>query len=85
MDRRIQKARRISKDLPEHATADLGEFLDIAGEMFEHTETYPIGDHILDLDELDDDEYDEILDAHEGLEKAYARWTGAMDRLGDGE
>ena len=45
MDRRISKARRISKDLPlEHAGADLGEFLDVAAEMADETSTYPVGD-----------------------------------------
>ena len=81
MDRRIQKARRISKDLPLDAGADLGEFLDVAADMADETQTYPVGDQILDLDELDDDEYDEVLDAHEGLEKALSKWTGLVERL----
>lgn len=82
MDRRISKARRISKDLPLDAGAGLSEFLDGAADMADETQTYPVGDQILDLDELDDDEYNEILDAHEGLEKALTRWTGLVERLG---
>ena len=88
MDRRIQKARAMLKDLPQDA--DMGEFLDVAGEMITETETYPLietartsGDEILDLEELHDDDYNEILDAHEGLEKALDRWTGLVERLGE--
>ena len=84
MDRqRIQKARRISKDLPLDAGAGMGEFLDVAANMADETQTYPVGDEIFDLDELDDSEYDEILDAHEGLEKALTRWTGIIERIGE--
>ena len=83
MDRRlISKARRISKDLPLDAGAELGEFLDVAANMADETQTYPVGDQILDLEDLDDDEYNEVLDAHEGLEKALSRWTGLVERIG---
>ncbi len=91
MDRRIIKAWQILKDLPQDA--DMGEFLDVAAEMADETQTYPLietartsGDEILDLDELDDAEYNEILEAHEGLEKALNEYTGMIEKLnGDRE
>ena len=84
MDRqRMSKAQRISKDLPLDAGVDMGDFLDTAADMADETQTYPVGNDILDLHELDDSEYDEILDAHEGLEKALDRWTGLVERFGE--
>lgn len=63
--------------------ADLREELEIARDMVDKTDTYPVRDGFVDLENLDDAEYDEILDAHESLEKAYDKWTGIIERLGD--
>ena len=80
MDRRIRKAERILRDLPRDA--DMGEFLKAAGEMVDETDTYPVDDRIMDLEKLSDDDYNEIMDAHEDLEKALDRWTGLVEKYG---
>lgn len=82
MDRRIQKARRILKDAPEGIQDGMADFLDVAADMVDETQTYPGFNGLVDLDELDDDEYNDVLDAHEGLGKAFDKWAGLMDRLG---
>ena len=84
MDRRIQKARRILKDASEGIQDGMADFLDVAADMVDETHTYPRFTGLVDLDDLDDDEYNEILDAHEGegLEEALSRWTGLVDRQG---
>lgn len=81
MNRRIRKAERILQDLPRDA--DLGEMLEVARHMVDETETYPIDDRIVDLEKFSDDDYNEVLDAHEGLEKALNRWAEITERLGE--
>ncbi len=84
MDRRIRKARALFRDMPvADVIQDMGDYLDAAADMVEQTETYPVLEKVLDLDELEDAAYDEILDAHEGLEKALGEWTGLVERLND--
>ena len=80
--RRMRKAREILKDVPEGIQDGMAGFLDAVDDMADETQTYPVGDQILDLDELDDDEFDELRDAHEGLGKAFDKWAGVVDRLG---
>ena len=82
MDRRMAKARRILKDAPEGIQDGMADFLDVAADMVEETQTYPGFNGLVDLDDLDDSEYNEILDAHEGLEKALDKWAGLVERLG---
>ena len=84
MDRRIRKARELHKDVPEGIQDGMAEFLDVAEDMVDETQTYPGFNDLVDLDELDDDKYNEVLDAHEGLDKAFDKWAGVLGRLGRG-
>ena len=79
MNRRnwMQKAREILKDSPVQDIQEVGEFLDMAADMVDETQTYPGFNGLVDLDELDDSEYNDVLDAHEGLGKAFDKWAGS--------
>ena len=83
MDRRIRKARELHKDAPEGIQDSMADFLDVAGDLVEQTETYPGFNGLVDLADLEDDEYNDVLDAHEGLEKAFDKWAGVVERLGE--
>lgn len=83
MDRRIRKARELHKDVPEGIQDGMADFLDVAANMADETQTYPGFNGLVDLDELDDDEYNDVLDAHEGLGKAFDKWVGLVERLGE--
>lgn len=83
MDRRIRKARELHKDAPEGIHDGMADFLDVAEDMVDETGTYPGFNGLVDLDELDDDEYNDVLDAHDGLGKAFDKWAGVVERLGD--
>ena len=78
MNRRIRKAEQIMDELSRDA--DLREELEIVRDMVDKTDTYPVRDGFVDLEKLDDVEYNEILDAHESLEKAYDQWTEVKEK-----
>ena len=77
MDRRLRKAEILHKDI-DSAMDGVGEFLGVADEMLTETETYPVRDQYIDMEELDDDEYNEIVDSHRRLNRAFARWSKAV-------
>ena len=83
MNRRIRKARELHKDAPEGIQDGMADFLDVAADMVDETQTYPGFNGLVDLDDLDDDKYNDVLDAHEGLGKAFDKWAGLVERLGD--
>ena len=83
MNRRIRKARELHKDVPEGIQDGMADFLDVAADMVDETQTYPGFNGLVDLDDLDDDEYNDVLDAHEGLGKAFDKWVGLVERIGE--
>ena len=83
MNRRIRKVRRILRDAPEGIQDGMADFLDVAADVVDETQTYPGFNGLVDLDELDDSEYNDVLDAHDRLGKAFDKWAGIVERLGE--
>lgn len=74
---RILKAALINYDSGDNAIK-MQDYLAIASEMIDQTETYPLNETVLDLKDLDKPTYDYIVKSHVDLKTALSNWRGMI-------
>ena len=90
MDRRTEKARRIAKareilkDSPVQDIQDVGDFLDVAADMADETDTYQGFDGLLDLDAVDDDRHERLRERHSAAVDAVSDLGDYIEELREG-